>query len=32
MFDHFRLKEILAQYKQNFISKQWVEEKYKWKL
>ena len=30
MFDNFRLKEILAQYKQNFISKQWVEEKYKW--
>lgn len=30
MFDHSRLKEILAQYKQNFISKQWVEEKYKW--
>ena len=30
MFDRFRLKDVLVQYKQNFISKQWGEEKYKW--
>lgn len=30
MFDHFRLKDVLVQYKQNFVSKQWGEEKYKW--
>lgn len=29
MFDHFRLKEVLAQYKQNFVSTQWGNEKYK---
>ena len=30
MFDHMRLKEVLVQYKQNFVSKQWGNEKYKW--
>ena len=30
MIDRFRLKDVLAQYKQNFVSKQWGEEKYKW--
>lgn len=30
MFDHFRLKDALVQYKQNFASRQWGEEKYKW--
>ena len=30
MFDMTRLREALAQYKQNFVSKQWGEEKYKW--
>lgn len=30
MFDKFRLKEALTQYKQIFVSKQWGEEKYKW--
>lgn len=30
MFEHQRLKEILDQYKQNFVAKQWDEEKYKW--
>lgn len=30
MFDQFRLKEVLAQYKQNFVSTQWGNEKYKW--
>lgn len=30
MFDQFRLKEMLAAYKQSFVSKQWGEEKYKW--
>lgn len=30
MIDHFRLKDVLVQYKQNFVSKQWGEEKYKW--
>ena len=30
MFDHFRLKDVLVQYKQNFAQKQWGEEKYKW--
>ena len=30
MFDRFRLKDVLVQYKQNFVSKQWGEEKYKW--
>lgn len=30
MFDQFRLKDVLAQYKQNFVSMQWGNEKYKW--
>lgn len=30
MFDQFRLKEVLAQYKQSFVSAQWGNEKYKW--
>ncbi len=30
MFDQFRLKEVLAQYKQSFVSTQWGNEKYKW--
>ncbi len=30
MFDQFRLKNILAQYKQDFVSMQWGNEKYKW--
>lgn len=30
MFDQFRLKDILAQYKQSFVSTQWGNEKYKW--
>lgn len=30
MFDKFRLKDVLVSYKQNFVSKQWGEEKYKW--
>ena len=30
MFDHFRLKDVLVQYKQSFAQKQWGEEKYKW--
>ena len=30
MFKQFRLKEVLVQYKQNFVSKLWGEEKYKW--
>lgn len=30
MFDRFRLKVVLAQYKRDFVSKQWGEEKYKW--
>ena len=30
MFDQFRLKDVLAQYKQNFVSTQWDNEKYKW--
>ena len=29
MFNQYRLKEVLAEYKQNFVSKQWGEEKYK---
>ena len=28
MFDQFRLKEVLAQYKQNFVASQWGNEKY----
>lgn len=30
MFDRTRLKEVLVQYKQSFVSKQWGDEKYKW--
>ena len=30
MFEQFRLSEVLVQYKQNFVSKLWGEEKYKW--
>lgn len=30
MFDPFRLKDILIEYKRNFVSKQWENEKYKW--
>lgn len=30
MFNQIRLKNILTQYKANFISKQWPDEKYKW--
>lgn len=30
MFEQLRLKEVLVQYKQNFVSKIWGEEKYKW--
>ena len=30
MFDQSRLMDVLVAYKQNFVSKQWGEEKYKW--
>lgn len=30
MFDQFRLKDVLAHYKQSFVSTQWGNEKYKW--
>lgn len=30
MFDKFRLKEALVKYKENFVSFQWGNEKYKW--
>ena len=30
MINYYRLKDVLVDYKQNFISKQWGEEKYKW--
>lgn len=30
MFDQYRLKDVLVSYKQNFVSKQWGDEKYKW--
>ena len=30
MFDKSRLNEVLTQYKQNFVSTQWGNEKYKW--
>ena len=30
MFEQFRLTEVLVQYKQNFVSMLWGEEKYKW--
>lgn len=30
MFEKIRLKEILEQYRRDFVSKQWPEERYKW--
>ena len=30
MFDMMKLKDVLVAYKQNFVSKQWGDEKYKW--
>ena len=30
MFDQFRLKEALVRYKQDFVSMEWKNEKYKW--
>lgn len=30
MFDITKLKDVLVAYKQNFVSRQWGEEKYKW--
>ncbi len=30
MFNQFRLKDVLVEYKQNFVSRQWGNEKYKW--
>ena len=30
MFDHSKLADVLVAYKQNFVSKQWGDEKYKW--
>ena len=30
MFDRTRLKEVLIQYKQSFVSQRWGDEKYKW--
>lgn len=30
MFNQMRLQEVLVEYKQNFVSKQWGDEKYKW--
>lgn len=30
MFDRFRLQQVLAKYKQDFVSTQWGNEKYKW--
>lgn len=32
MFDQFRLKEVLAQYKQNFVASQWGNENTNGKL
>ncbi len=29
MFDQFRLKDVLVRYKQDFVSMQWKNEKYK---
>lgn len=31
MFDKFRLKDVLVQYKKDFVATQWGNEKYKWK-
>ena len=30
MFDRTRLKEVLVQYKQSFVTQRWGDEKYKW--
>lgn len=30
MFDKFRLKEVLVEYKKRFVQLQWPNEKYKW--
>ena len=30
MFDKFRLKDVLVQYKKDFVTTQWGNEKYKW--
>lgn len=30
MFDKLRLKNILVKYKQDFVSRHWGDEKYKW--
>lgn len=30
MFDHSKFADVLVAYKQNFVSKQWGDEKYKW--
>lgn len=30
MFDKFRLKEVLVEYKKRFVQQQWPNEKYKW--
>lgn len=30
MFDKFRLKEAVAEYKKRFVQTQWPDEKYKW--
>lgn len=30
MFDKFRLKEVLVEYKKRFVQQQWLNEKYKW--
>ena len=30
MFDKFRLKDVLIQYKKDFVATQWGNEKYKW--
>ena len=30
MFDKFRLKDVLVDYKLDFVSNEWANEKYKW--
>ena len=30
MIDIFRLKDVLVDYKRDFIAREWVNEKYKW--
>ncbi len=30
MFAQYRLKDVLVQYKQNFVGSHWGKEKYKW--